>query len=125
MKRQKLRIEDTPALEAGIENSAWKVFDLVHQPEEITQLQHTIRAMRGCESTYDRTEHVHEVFQGKIAWDGIVRVFTLVEHLKAECCYAWSYREGNEIKSVAVLKISPVDSAQSAVKVAIASETRH
>jgi hypothetical protein len=55
------------------------------QPEEIIQLQDAIRATHGCESRYERTEHVHEVFQGKMAWD----------------------------------------SAQSAVKVAIASETRH
>jgi hypothetical protein len=95
------------------------------QPEEITQLQHAIRAMHGCESRYERTEHIHEAFQGKTAWDGIVRVFTLIEHPKAECCYAWSYQEGNETKTVALLKIPPVDSAQSAVKVAIASETGH
>lgn len=94
------------------------------QPKEITALQDAIRAMHGCESKYERTEHVHEVFDGKTAWDGIVRVFTLIKHPKADCCYAWSYREGNEIKSVAVLKIPPVDSPQSAVKVAIASKAR-
>jgi hypothetical protein len=95
------------------------------QPEEIIQLQDAIRATHGCESRYERTEHVHEVFQGKMPWDGIVRVFTLIEHPKAECCYAWSYREDNETKTVALLKIPPVDSAQSDVKVAIASETGH
>lgn len=94
------------------------------QPKEITELQDAIRAMHGCESTYERTEPVHEVFQGRTAWDGIVRVFTLIEHPKAECCYAWSYREGDETKSVAVLKIPPVESASSAVKVAIAAKGR-
>ena len=94
------------------------------QPKEISDLQAAIRATHGCESIYRRTEFVREVFQGSIAWDGLVRVFKLVNHSKAKYCYAWSYREGSETKYTAVLKIAPVDSSQSVVKAAKASKGR-
>jgi hypothetical protein len=94
------------------------------QPKEISDLQDAILAMHGCESIYRRTEWVRESLQGKIPWDGLVRVFKLIEHSKAKYCYAWSYREGNETKSTAVLGIPPVDSPQSAVKAAIAFKGR-
>jgi len=94
------------------------------QPKEISDLQDAILAMHGCESIYRRTEWVPEAFQGKIAWDGLVRVFKLIGHSKAKYCYAWSYLEGNETKSMAVLGIPPVDSPHSAVKAAIASRGR-
>ena len=38
--------------------------------------------------------------------------------------YAWSYRDGDTVKSVTILEIPPVDSPQSAVKVAIAAEAK-
>jgi len=94
------------------------------QPKEISDLQDVIRAAHGCESIYRRTELVRETLQEKRAWDGIVRVFRLVEHSEAKYCFAWSYREGNETKSIAVLGIGPVDSPQSAVKAAMASKSR-
>jgi hypothetical protein len=92
------------------------------QPKEISDLQDAIRATHGCESIYRRTELVRGALRGNRAWDGLVKVFKLIEHSKAKYCYAWSYREGNETKSTVVLGIPPVDSPQSAVKVAIASE---
>jgi hypothetical protein len=86
------------------------------QPKEISDLQAAIRATHGCNSKYLRTEFVREVFEGNIAWDGLVRVFKLINHSKANYCYAWSYQEGSETKYTAVLEIAPVDSSQSAVK---------
>jgi len=38
--------------------------------------------------------------------------------------YAWTYRDGDQNKTSAVLGVAPVDSPQSAVKVAIASKAR-
>ena len=94
------------------------------QPKEITNLQDVIRKVHGCESDYRRTVHVQEAFQGKAAWDGFVRVFKLIGHPEATRCYAWQYEDGKETKTVAVLEIPPVDSPQSAVKVAIAAKGR-
>lgn len=50
--------------------------------------------------------------------------FALVGYPKAKYAYAWTYREGNQNKTVVVLKIPPVDSPQTAVKVAIAAKAR-
>jgi hypothetical protein len=91
------------------------------QPKDITDLQDVIRKVHGCESEYSRTLHVREVFLEKIAWDGFVKVFKLIQHPKAKRCYAWSYQDEKETKSVTVLEIPPVDSPESAVKMAITS----
>jgi hypothetical protein len=68
---------------------------------------------------------VTEKFAGQTAWEGIVEVFILKDHPKATCAYAWMYRDGNQNKALVVLKIPPVDSSQTALKVAIASKATH
>jgi hypothetical protein len=52
------------------------------------------------------------------------KVFDLIDHPKAKRAYGWSFRKGNSDRALAVLGMHPVDSAQSAVKVAIASKAR-
>jgi hypothetical protein len=93
-------------------------------PDKITELQVAIRAMHGCESRHVESVPVHEVFRGETAWRGTVEVFDLIGHAKAKRAYAWSYQDGDETKSTAVLEIPPVDSPESAVKVAIAAKAR-
>jgi hypothetical protein len=63
--------------------------------KKITQLKDTIRATHGCESLHVESVPVEEIFE-------------------------WSYRDGDQTKSIAVLEVPPVESPQSAVKVAIA-----
>ena len=92
--------------------------------KEITQLNDAIRARHGCESLHVESVPVKEVFEGQTAWEGTVEVFELVGHPEAKCAYAWTYRDGGQEKTIAVLGIPPVDSPQSAVKVAIASRAR-
>jgi hypothetical protein len=48
----------------------------------------------------------------------------LIGHPNAKRVYAWTYRDGAQNKTVAVLEIPPVDSPQSAVKVAVAARGR-
>jgi hypothetical protein len=67
---------------------------------------------------------VTEKFEGQIAWDGTVEVFDLIGHPKARRAYAWFYSEGDQQRTVTVLHVPPVDSPQSAIKVAIASKAR-
>jgi hypothetical protein len=45
-------------------------------------------------------------------------------HPKAKRAYAWTYRDGDQDKTMAVLGIPPVDSPQAAVKVAIAAKAK-
>ena len=83
--------------------------------------------MHGAKSTWVESVPVTEVFRGNTIWQGSVEVFDLNGYPKAKRCYAWSHLDGKRDereKVVAVLGIPPVDSAQSAVKVAIASEIR-
>ncbi len=93
-------------------------------PKEITELKDAIRATHGCESLHVESVAVVEQFEGKTAWVGMVEVFELVGHPKAKRAYAWSYRDGDQHKTIAVLEIPPVDSPQMAVKVAIASKAK-
>ena len=67
---------------------------------------------------------MEEKFEGEMVWDGIVEVFRLIGDQKANYAYAWTYRHNNENKTAVVLKIPPVDSPQTAVKVVIASKPR-
>ena len=42
----------------------------------------------------------------------------LIDHPKAKRCYAWSFEDGKQTRSVTVLELPPVDSPEIAVKVA-------
>ncbi len=93
-------------------------------PKEITELKDAIRATHGCESLHVESVPVVEQFEGQTAWQGTVEVFDLIGHPNAKRAYAWTYRDGKQNKTIAVLAIPPVDSPQSAVKVAMASKAR-
>ena len=92
--------------------------------KDIPLLKKAIKATHGCESLHIESVAVKEVFEGQTAWEGTVEVFHLVGHPKAKRVYAWTYQDGDQNKTVAVLEIPPVDSPQSAVKAAIASKAR-
>ena len=92
------------------------------QPDPYQPLREAIRVMHGCESRHVASKPVREMFQGELAWQGIVEVFDLIGHPKAKTCYAWSYRDGKMLRAITVLELPPVDSPESAVKVAIAAE---
>jgi hypothetical protein len=94
------------------------------QPDSINELQRAIRTMHGCNSRHVESVAVVERFEGKIAWQGTVEVFELIGHAQAKRAYAWTYRDEDHVRSIAVLEIPPVDSPQSAVKAAIASKQR-
>jgi hypothetical protein len=93
-------------------------------PKEIKRLQDAIRATHGCESKYIASKVITESFEGKTAWKGVVAIFNLIDHPKAKRAYAWTYRDGDQDKTVAVLGVPPVDAPEKAVKVAIASKAR-
>lgn len=87
-------------------------------------LQKAIRATHGAGSRYVRSVPVREVFNDLVAWEGTVEVFDLIDHPKAKRCYAWSFQDGRQTRSVTVLELPPVDSPETAVKVAIAAKAR-
>ena len=94
------------------------------QDKEVDALRKAVEVMHDCKALYIKSVPVHEVFKGKTAWKGEVAIFKIQRHPSTTRCYAWSFKDGNETKTVAVLEIPPVDSPQSAVKVAIAAKAR-
>lgn len=93
-------------------------------PKSIKGMQEAIKATHGCDSVHVASEQVCELFHGQTAWQGTVEVFDLLGHTKAKRAYVWQYEDGDQTKTVAVLEIPPVDSPQTAVKVAIAAKAR-
>jgi len=80
-----------------------------------------------CAAIHCAKVPVREVFRGQTLWEGDVEVFDLSGHPKAKRAYGWSHADGKDDldeKIVTVLGLPPVDSAQTAVKVAIVSEIK-
>ena len=92
--------------------------------ERIAKLKEAIETMHRCKAVHFASEAVVELYRSEVAWDGVVETFNLTGHPKAKRCHAWSYEDKGETQYVTVLKLPPVDSAETAVKVAIAAEGR-
>ena len=92
------------------------------------RLKKAIRDLHHCEAEYIGTVPVTEKCEGKIVWDGEIEVFAIRGHPKAKRAYAWSHFTGTSDQGpryVVVLELPPVDSPQTAVRAAIASEIKH
>lgn len=68
-----------------------------------------------------------EVFHGETVWDGVVEVFHLSGHPKADTVYAWIHDTGDPekpIRHVTVLRVHPALSPLAAVRAFIVQEFR-
>jgi hypothetical protein len=93
----------------------------------LAEAKNAVEKSHGVTPIHLKTVPVREMFQGKIAWDGEVEVFAIDGHEKAKRCYAWGYaneKRGGKYDFVTVLEIPPVVSPQTAVKAAIAANTK-
>ena len=93
----------------------------------IEELRDVIRKLHGVESTHRQSVPVKEVFNGETIWEGIVEVFELHGHPKANIAYAWTHSTDDPDKpkrSVTVLHVPPAVSPETAVRVAISQELR-
>ena len=95
---------------------------MVNKKEYLERLKLTIEHLHNCAARYERTEHVHETFQGQTVWNGEVEVFGISGHPKAKRCYGWSHGEPEEF--ITILELPPVDSPQSAVKVGVSYQIK-
>src|SRR5438309_6306755 len=97
-------------------------------PEYIGKLRDVIRRLHGAEATHVESVPVKETFKGQTVWEGIVEVFDLRGHPKANRVYAWAHETDNPerpTRHVAVLHIHPVTSPIMAVRAAIREEIRN
>ena len=95
--------------------------------EYLAELQAIIRRLHGVESTHAESVLVTETFQGKTVWEGLVEVFHLHGHPKANKVYAWTHETDDPKRpkrTVTVLHIPPVISPLLAVRAAILQESR-
>jgi hypothetical protein len=90
----------------------------------IDKLKAGIEKMHHCRAAHVSSETVLEMFRGDVAWDGVVETFAITAHPEAKYCYAWSYGENGATQYVTVLELPPVDSAETAVKIAIAGKAK-
>ena len=93
----------------------------------IASLQRAILKAHGCESDHVFSAPIEEVLQGRTVWKGRVQVFELMGHPTATQCYAWgnALRDtGNEVRTVVVLGIPPVNSPRMAVQASIVAEAK-
>jgi hypothetical protein len=93
---------------------------------EADQLKQAVEGMHGGTATLSQSVPVHEEFEGKVVWEGVVHVFDLTGHPTATRAYAWSSPiEGSTKRQFfAVLHQPPVDSPQAAVRAAIVARHR-
>lgn len=88
----------------------------------IEELKDVIRKLHGVESSHVESVAVKETFKGQTVWEGIVEVFELHNHPKANRLYAWAHETDNPskpIRHVTILHLGPVDSALKAVQISI------
>ena len=84
-----------------------------------------MESQHGGTATFVQAVPVHEVFEGKTVWDGVVHVFRLADHPHAKLAYAWSYeRDDGKRRFFAVIHVPPVTSPRDAVRAAIVAEAR-
>lgn len=90
-------------------------------------LKRIIRELHKAEAQYVESVAVREMHKGRVVWDGVVEVFDLTGHPKANRIYAWSHLTddpANPKRYVTVLHIPPVVSPETAVRAAIVQESR-
>ncbi len=90
------------------------------------QLKQAVETQHGCTAMLIQSVPVKETFDGGTVWEGVVHVFQIHGHPKANKAYAWSSPiEGSDKRRFfAVLHLPPVTSPVEAVRAAIVAEHR-
>jgi hypothetical protein len=94
----------------------------------LDELKAAIHKLHGARATHRESVPVKKVFKGETVWDGIVEVFDLHGHSKANTAYAWLHDTGDPEKPaqhVTVLHVPPVVSPLTAVQAFILQEIRN
>ncbi len=89
----------------------------------IEELKATIHRLHGVKATHVESVPIKEAFQGQTVWDGIVEVFELHGHPKANRAYAWGHdTDDGKRRHLAILHVPPIVSPLDAVRAAIIQE---
>ncbi|MHB8772627.1 MAG: hypothetical protein ACYC7J_16660 [Syntrophales bacterium] len=97
-----------------------------NQPKKIEDLKRAVEKLHDCHASYIEDVIVIEKFGADTVWEGIVSVFSVKGHDKADKCYAWSSPIEGSTKRLfyVILHIPPVDSPEKAVRAAIVRDLK-
>jgi hypothetical protein len=96
-----------------------------NKPSDLTtRLAEAIQRLHGCDASLVETVPVIETHGGRTVWQGVVHVFNLSGHSKADRCYAWESITESSVRLYAVLHAPPVSSAADAVRASIVRDFR-
>ena len=91
----------------------------------IANIKKAVEEHAGCAATHRESAPVTEGYlDQKIAWEGVVEVFDLDGHPKANRAYGWQFWAGRNAQYTVVLGIPPIDSPSAAVRASIAAEAQ-
>ncbi len=92
--------------------------------EQIENIKKAVERHAGCRATHVESNPVTEGYLDQIVWEGVVEVFDLDGHPKANRAYGWQFWEGKNAQYTVVLGIPPIDSPSAAVRASIAAEAQ-
>ena len=92
--------------------------------ERIENIAKAVERAAGCAAAHLESVVVVEAFRGQTMWEGMVEIFTLKGHAKAKRAYGWKTGKGEAANYTAVLELPPVDSPNTAVRVAILAQAK-
>jgi hypothetical protein len=84
-------------------------------------LKQAVERLHHCQASFLEDVAVVEFFGEGTVWSGIVSVFLIKGHPKADKCYAWSspIKGSTKRRYYAVLNTAPIDSPEKAVRASI------
>ena len=92
--------------------------------ERIENIAKAVEQTAKCPARHLESVVVKETFRGQTMWEGVVEIFALDGHAKAKRAYGWREGIGKEARYTAVLELPPVTSSNTAVRAAIAADSK-
>jgi hypothetical protein len=90
--------------------------------ERLDEIQNAVEHASGCIAVHkESVPVVIKESDDRLVWEGLVEVFGLEGHPKAKCAFGWQSGD----RSLAALKIPPINSAEDAVRAALLSNPQN
>jgi hypothetical protein len=92
--------------------------------ERLADIHKAVEKAAECRAKHLESVAVVEGFGDQTIWEGVVEIFMLHGHAKAQRAYGWQTGHREHAQFTAVLEIPPVDSPNTAVRAAIAAKAK-
>ena len=94
----------------------------------IKALLKKIKEIHHCKATHLGSEDVKETLTGETVWEGVVHIFTTLDHPEAYHIYGWACQNDGQSKDreyITVPAKHPIDTPEKAVHAYIVSQTKN